>query len=111
MIFAKIDYINLLPFYTFVKKNIKSSQIKSIINHKKSYPSLINKQYEKDSESSTSNILAQVLNLEGKIIIGDKALNHFHNCQDKDFIDLAKAWNEKYNLPPHPCTAQLLQYR
>jgi len=140
MIFAKIDYINLLPFYIFIKKNLKSSQIKAIINYKKSYPALINKQFEKrqidaafissvasrkakgldigivankevcsvlcipgvyecDHESSTSNVLAQVLNLEGKIIIGDKALKHYHECKEKDFIDLSKAWNDKYNLP------------
>jgi len=47
MIFAKIDFINLLPFYTFIKKNIKSSQIKAIITYKKSYPSAINKQFKK----------------------------------------------------------------
>ena len=140
MIFAKIDYINLLPFYIFIKKNLKSSQVKAIINYKKSYPSLINKQfkkrqidaafissiasrhakgldvgivargevfsvlclpgaYESDEESSTSNVLAQVLNLKGKILIGDKALKHYHESPKKDFIDLAQAWNEKYNLP------------
>jgi len=47
MIFAKIDFINLLPFYVFIKKNIKSSQIKQIINYKKSYPSKINNQFLK----------------------------------------------------------------
>ena len=49
MIFAKIDFINLLPFYIFIKKNINSSQIKQIINYKKSYPSVINKQFKKRS--------------------------------------------------------------
>ncbi|NQY94430.1 MAG: hypothetical protein HRT43_09715 [Campylobacteraceae bacterium] len=140
MIFAKIDYINLLPFYIFIKKNLKSSRVKAIINYKKSYPALINKQfkrrqidaafissvasrgeksldlgivakgkvlsvllipgeYEKDFESSTSNVLAKVLNLEGKIIIGDKALIHYYKSENKDFIDLAQAWNEKHNMP------------
>lgn len=47
MIFAKIDFINLLPFHIFLKKNIQSSQIKSIINYKKSYPSIINKKFKK----------------------------------------------------------------
>lgn len=47
MIFAKIDFINLLPFYIFIKKNIQSSQIKQIINYKKSYPSNINKRFKK----------------------------------------------------------------
>ncbi len=141
MIFAKIDFINLLPFYTFIKKNIKSSQIKQIVNYKKSYPSKINKQfkkrqidaafissiaskkckcldigivaknevlsvlalnngeYEKDYQSDTSNALAKILDIKGKVLIGDKALDFYHNSQNKDFIDLAKIWNEKYNLP------------
>ncbi len=140
MIFAKIDFINLLPFYVFIKKNIQSSQTKQIINYKKSYPSAINKQfakrkidaafissiasrnvnsldigivaqkdvlsvlslrgkYEKDYQSDTSNALARVLGVDGKIIIGDKALQHYHNSEDKNFIDLAQAWREKYNLP------------
>ncbi len=140
MIFAKIDFINLLPFYIFIKKNIKSSQIKQIINYKKSYPSVINQQFKKrsidaafissikskrckcldlgivakkevlsvlalkgefkkDQQSDTSNALARAMNIEGKILIGDKALHYYHNSKDKEFIDLAKVWNDKYNLP------------
>ena len=140
MIFAKIDYINLLPFYVFIKQNIKSSQIKAIINYKKSYPSAINKQFKKreidagfissiaskrsqcldigivakkdvlsvlvlkgeykeDFQSQTSNALAKVLDIDGEILIGDKALYYYHNSKDKDFVDLAKLWNDRYNLP------------
>ncbi|MEA3383808.1 MAG: MqnA/MqnD/SBP family protein [Campylobacterota bacterium] len=140
MIFAKIDFINLLPFYIFIKKNIRSSQIKQIINYKKSYPSIINKQfknrkidaafissiasrncncldigivaqnevlsvlalkgeYEKDFQSESSNALAKILNIKGKILIGDKALYHYENSKSEEFIDLAKVWKEKYNLP------------
>jgi chorismate dehydratase len=47
VIFAKIDFINLLPFYIFIKKYIKSSQIKQTISYKKSYPSAINQQFKK----------------------------------------------------------------
>ena len=140
MIFAKIDFINLLPFYTFIKKNIKSSQIKQIINYKKSYPSLINKKFKKrqidaafissiksrnektldlgivakkdvlsvlvinadnkdDFQSDTSNALAKVLNINGEVLIGDKALEYYYNNKNNNFTDLAKTWNEKYNLP------------
>jgi len=49
MIFAKIDFINLLPFYVFIKKNISSTQTKQIINYKKSYPSVINKKFKNRS--------------------------------------------------------------
>ena len=47
MIFAKIDFINLLPFHVYIKKNIKSNQIKSVIKYKKSYPADINKKFKK----------------------------------------------------------------
>jgi chorismate dehydratase len=141
VIFGKIDYINLLPFYIFIKKNIQSSQIKAIINYKKSYPSHINKQFknrkidgafissivskncncsnlgiiaqkevlsvlvlkdkgtQKDPESASSNILARILNIDGEVIIGDKALQYYYNNPTNNFIDLGKVWEEKYNLP------------
>lgn len=47
MIFAKIDFINLLPFHVYIKKSIRSNQIKSIIRYKKSYPADINRKYKK----------------------------------------------------------------
>jgi len=50
-----------------------------------------------DSESETSNVLAKILNVQGKVLIGDKALRYY--LQKKQHVDLAKAWNEKYNLP------------
>ena len=140
MIFAKIDFINLLPFHIFIKKNIKSSQQKSIIEYKKSYPAFINNKFkkrnvdsafissiasrnekfldfgivardevlsvllipgldEKDFQSQTSNALAKVLELEGKVIIGDKALKFYHENKNLEKIDLAKQWKNKYNLP------------
>ncbi|RXJ87804.1 MqnA/MqnD/SBP family protein [Arcobacter sp. CECT 8985] len=141
MKFAKIDFINLLPVTVYMKKNIKSNQLKAIIEYKKSYPSAINKKfkkrsvesafissiasrgekaldygiiarkevksviivpgekYEKDFQSDTSNALAKVLGLNGKVIIGDKALKYYHENSKDSFIDLAKAWQDKYNLP------------
>ena len=140
MIFAKIDFINLLPFYVFIKKNIRSSQTKKIINYKKSYPADINRKfkkrqidaafissiasrnvnsidigivaqnevlsvlalpgkYEKDYQSETSNALAKVLDIDGKVLIGDKALQYYHADTNKEFIDLAQKWKTKYNLP------------
>lgn len=140
MLFAKIDFINLLPFYTYIKKNLSSTQVKQIINYKKSYPSKINKQfkkrkidaaiissiksknckcldmgivaknevlsvlalkgeYKKDHQSDTSNALAKVLKVEGEVLIGDKALYHYHNSEEREFTDLALLWKQKYGLP------------
>ncbi len=51
-----------------------------------------------DQESATSNVLAKVLGLQGKTLIGDKALQHYLQG-DSEAIDLASAWYEKYHLP------------
>jgi chorismate dehydratase len=120
-----INYLNLLPFYQFLKK--KGIKVCS------SYPAYINKLFEKkqieaafissikaqnkkcfnvgiaakkrvksvlvcqgqgeDKESQTSNILAKILNQEGRVVIGDKAF------KEKGCKDLAKIWFERYNLP------------
>lgn len=140
MIFSKIDFINLLPFYIYLKKHLKSSRIKQTMEYYKSYPSMINKkfkqktidgafissiksknckcmdigiiaknevlsvlsfpgEFKRDFQSDTSNILAKVLKCDGEVIIGDKALIYYFKGEKRDFIDLAKVWNEKYNLP------------
>ena len=46
MIFAKIDFINLLPLHIFFKQHL-NTQIKQTIEYKKSYPSAINKKFHK----------------------------------------------------------------
>ncbi len=50
-----------------------------------------------DSESATSNILANILNIKGEVLIGDKALRY--RLENKPHIDLAKAWKEKFDVP------------
>ncbi len=52
---------------------------------------------ELDSESASSNILAQILDIKGKVLIGDKALKHY--IENKPHIDLAKEWNSRYSMP------------
>ena len=47
MIFAKIDFINLLPFHVYIKRQTKSNQLKAIIEYHQSYPSKINKKFKK----------------------------------------------------------------
>ena len=54
--------------------------------------------HKNDNESATSNVLARVLNQEGEVIIGDKALKHFLDSGD-DAIDLAKLWYQEHKLP------------
>ena len=50
-----------------------------------------------DKESASSNVLANILNVQGEVLIGDKALKY--SLQGKKNIDLAKLWNEKTRLP------------
>ena len=50
-----------------------------------------------DQESATSNVLAKLLNVSGKVMIGDKALRYRLNGGDG--VDLAQVWNEKHHLP------------
>jgi chorismate dehydratase len=52
-----------------------------------------------DYQSETSNALAKVLGLQGQVLIGDKALKFYHENQNIECIDLAKAWQDKYHLP------------
>jgi len=56
-----------------------------------------NTKNEIDLESATSNVLSTVLNVNGEVLIGDKALKYV--LAGNDYIDLAKVWNDKYNLP------------
>jgi chorismate dehydratase len=55
------------------------------------------KKPQKDKASASSNILAEILEQKGEILIGDKALKYalLHN----DYIDLAELWRKKYNTP------------
>jgi len=125
MLIGHIDYLNLLPFYQFLKKNG--------IKIKKSYPAEVNEWFEKgvieaafissikargrkcldagiladrkvktvlvcpgegdDAESATSNVLARVLGVKGRVVIGDKAF------KEKGCIDLASEWHEMFGLP------------
>jgi chorismate dehydratase len=50
-----------------------------------------------DTESATSNILANILGISGEVIIGDKALKYY--LTDQEYIDLAKEWNKRFKLP------------
>lgn len=45
MIFGKIDYINLLPFHVFLKKE-KNNRLKESVKYKKGSPSYINREFK-----------------------------------------------------------------
>ncbi len=69
-----------------------------IIADKKVYSVLLLEGENKiDPASATSNQLAQVLNLQGKVLIGDAALKYYLNGGEG--IDLAEAWYQETGLP------------
>jgi chorismate dehydratase len=78
----KSSYVNL---GIIAKKDVKSVIVIPSTNN-------IN-----DLESASSNILARVLDVNGKVLIGDKALRYV--LKNDNYIDLAKLWYDKYNLP------------
>ncbi len=79
---------------------IKSNHVGLGIIAKKDVKSVIvipSKTSKKDLESESSNVLANILNVEGEVLIGDKALRYaLHN---ENYIDLAQLWRKKYKLP------------
>jgi len=69
-----------------------------IIAHKKVYSVLLLEgKNESDPASATSNQLAKVLDLQGKVLIGDAALKHY--LDGGEGIDLAEEWYTKTDLP------------
>jgi chorismate dehydratase len=69
-----------------------------IIADKKVYSVLLLEgENEIDPASATSNQLARVLDLQGKVLIGDAALKHYLNGGEG--IDLAEAWYQETGLP------------
>jgi chorismate dehydratase len=82
--------------------SIESSKCKctdlGIIADKKVYSVLLLKgENEIDPASATSNQLARILDLQGKVLIGDTALKHYLNGGEG--IDLAEAWHKETGLP------------
>ncbi len=69
-----------------------------IIAHQKVYSVFVLKgESQEDPASATSNHLAKVLGLEGRVLIGDEALKYY--LDGGEGIDLAQAWYEKTGLP------------
>jgi len=69
-----------------------------IIAHKKVYSVLLLEgDNQADPASASSNQLAKILNLQGKVLIGDAALKYY--LDGGEGIDLAEAWHEKTGLP------------
>lgn len=136
MILGRINYLNLLPFYLFLKRY--HGRLLQMSNFKKGSPSAINGLYKRrlidagfissiksrrqkgtnigivaknavtsvlvlegefkaDEESATSNALARMLGLKGRVMIGDKALKLY--IDGAKTIDLAVEWQNRTGMP------------
>ncbi len=58
---------------------------------------LLEGEEEIDMDSASSNVLAKVLKLKGRVLIGDKALRYY--LEGNSAIDLAQRWKEQTGLP------------
>jgi len=54
-------------------------------------------EFKEDFHSKTSNALAKILEINGEIVIGDKALKRY--LAKESCIDLSLEWKKRYNLP------------
>jgi len=95
----------------FLRRDVDAAFISSIRAKKSRYVNLgiiANKEVKsvlvipsehekKDHESASSNILAQILKIQGEVLIGDKALRYA--LKNDAYIDLAEEWYKKYRLP------------
>ena len=78
-------------------KKCKCTDLGIIANKKVFSVFVIPGAQEIDPASATSNRLAKVLGLKGKVLIGDQALKYY--LSGGEGIDLAEAWYEKTKLP------------
>ena len=52
-----------------------------------------------DPASASSNALAEILGLEGEVLIGDRALKAYLREGEEAFYDLGRAWRDRTGLP------------
>ena len=89
--------INAAFISSIASKKYQCTDLGIIANHKVYSVLLIEGQVAKDPASATSNQLAQVLGLKGKVLIGDAALKYY--LEGGEGIDMAEAWHGKTGLP------------
>jgi len=93
----KRRHINAAFISSIESKKCKCTDLGIIANKKVYSVLLLEGEEAKDPASATSNRLAQVLELKGKVLIGDAALKYY--LEGGKGIDMAEAWYEKTGLP------------
>ena len=89
--------VNAAFISSVTSSKYKCTDLGIIANQKVYSVLLLEGENEIDPASATSNQLARVLGLQGKVLIGDEALKHYFN--EGEGIDLAEAWYKETGLP------------
>ncbi len=89
--------INAAFISSIESKKCKCTDLGIIANEKVYSVLLLEGEEAKDPASATSNRLAEVLELKGKVLIGDAALKYY--LEGGEGIDMAEAWHDKTGLP------------
>jgi chorismate dehydratase len=89
--------INAAFISSIESKKCKCSDLGIIADQKVYSVLLLKGKNESDPASATSNRLSKILNLQGKVLIGDAALKYY--LDGGEGIDLAEAWYQKTGLP------------
>ena len=89
--------INAAFISSIESKKCKCTDLGIIANRKVYSVLLLEGEEAKDPASASSNRLAQVLGLKGKVLIGDTALKYY--LEGGEGIDMAEAWYTKTTLP------------
>jgi len=90
-------YINAGFISSIFSTKHKCSNLGIIANRAVYSVFIIDGDNKKDKESASSNILADILELQGEVIIGDKALKYYLNGGKG--VDLTTIWYKKTSMP------------
>lgn len=101
MIFGKIDYLNLLPFYVFLKRSSLQNSFKKSIEFKKDVPSRLNKAlYRKKIDSAVISSIESRRKKYKKLDMGVVA--------KKQVISVLVRKNSTFLLDPASMTSNML---
>jgi chorismate dehydratase len=89
--------VNAAFISSIESKKCKCTDLGIVANRKVYSVLILEGENQSDPASASSNQLAKVLNLKGKVLIGDAALKYY--LDGGEGIDLAEAWYEKTKLP------------
>lgn len=89
MIIGKIDYINLIPFLVYLKKNLRSSSAKAALNYHKGVPSKINRAFAKGRIEAAviSSIVSKKYRCSDFGIVAHKKVLSVLVCEGEQKID------------------------